>query len=77
VNPVTALLVKVSHSESLDSVRLVGDPRADGTYTSFVSLVIERSFPDASQDQTVLTAEQYPVLAAIWDNEEDAVYDDM
>lgn len=73
----TALLISVSHAESLDHVRLVGDRANDGTFTSFASIVVERSFANGRETTSVLTAEQYPVLAAIWDNDEDAVYDDM
>ena len=28
-------------------------------------------------ERTFLRAEDYPVLAAIWDNEDDAAYDDL
>ena len=28
-------------------------------------------------ERTFLRAEDYPVLAAIWDNEYDAIYDDL
>lgn len=73
----TGVLTSISHSESLDAVRVVADAANDGKFTSFVSIVIERSFAGTSETGNVLIAEQYPVLAAIWDNEDDAIYDDM
>lgn len=71
----TVLSISVSHVESLDSVRLV-DP-TDDDISSFASIVIERTFPESKGTASVLTADEYPLLAAIWDNEDDAIYDDM
>lgn len=47
--------------------------RTKRAVTSFATIVIELTV-DASP---VLRAEDYPVLARIWDNDEDAIYDTL
>ena len=68
------VLTKVSNAESLEGIRVISGTD-DGNFSAFVALVIHESFPEPPQ--TVLTADEYPVLAAIWDNDEDAVYDNL
>ncbi len=54
-------------------LRLVA-ARRDGTVTEYVRQVLERAL---DQDlPPALHAEEDPVLAELWDNDADAVYDD-
>lgn len=38
---------------------------------------LDRALVPIAERHTVLRAEDYPVLAELWDNEDDAIYDDM
>lgn len=38
---------------------------------------LDRCLEPVAERHTVLRAEDYPVLAELWDNEDDAVYDDL
>ncbi len=39
--------------------------------------IVEEARKRRLQASTYLTAESYPVLARIWDNEDDAIFDDL
>ena len=38
---------------------------------------LDKALEPIAERHTVLRAEDYPVLAELWDNEDDAVYDDL
>ncbi len=38
---------------------------------------LDRALEPIAERHTVLRAEDYPVLAELWDNEDDAVYDEI
>ena len=69
------IMTSVADASKLDriEVSLNGEGAASWLYTS----LIEATFTMSAPIKPVLTAADYPVLAAIWDNEDDAVYDDL
>lgn len=69
-----ATLTKISNAQIFDGFTVISGTD-DGTFSAFVVEVIAKTFPETPRP--ILTEEEYPVLAAIWNNEEDAVYDRM
>jgi hypothetical protein len=70
----TTLSAKVADASKLDRLEITFD--GDSSAGSVHSVFIERTFVMAPAP-AALRAEDYPILAAIWDNEEDAVYDTL
>ncbi len=71
----TTVATSVADTMKIDRIDFsVGGGRFIG---SFYSASIERTFTFSELGPVALTADDYPVLAAIWDNEDDAVYDEL
>jgi hypothetical protein len=70
----TTLIASVSDATKLDGFQfsVSGDASPTWMYTE----IIEKSVTVTSEPKA-LNAADYPLLAAIWDNEEDAVYDEL
>lgn len=68
----TTIVANMSEIDRID-ISLNGSPNAGWFYTKLV----EKTFALSEPDGRVLTAQEYPLLAAIWDNEEDTAYDNL
>ena len=72
-NPVKALALRLrngnGHSPSLDS--------GDSAEPAEACAGQDSESEEQSPERAVLRGQEYPVLAAIWDNDDDAVYDSL
>ena len=71
----SVVLTQIHGSSSLDRVQIVTDSE-ETTNSSFVQIVVVLEAQEEAPAASVNGAD-YPVLAAIWNNESDAAYDSL
>lgn len=69
----STVLTQITGSTSVDRVHIVSGPE-ETTNSSFVQIVVVK---ESEAEESALNAAEHPVLAAIWDNESDAAYDEL
>ncbi|MBE0608579.1 MAG: hypothetical protein IH609_04315 [Dehalococcoidia bacterium] len=69
----STVLTQITGSSSVERVHIVSGLE-ESTNSSFVQVVLIR---EPAEEPTALEAAEHPVLAAIWDNESDAAYDEL
>ncbi|HKZ51090.1 MAG TPA: hypothetical protein VJ256_04965 [Dehalococcoidia bacterium] len=68
---------RIEHGPDVGNVQ-VSIVAADRSANSGVTVVrYGYSYIYYSEEESYLTAEDYPILAQIWDNEDDAIFDNL